>query len=151
MTNDFRSRVIRLAAEKPELRPVLLPLLKAASSFDPKPFTKDDWVSYNGAESFDGSYENKDPSNQPLYGGMDFPQPVIVETSSGPWETGSIVVVADRNGIQVEAWDPAQNDAQLFTLNTRLRNQAAARNKMEWAAREFERGDAGDFDHVGRL
>ncbi len=147
----LRARVIRLAAENPSLRAHLLPLLKEASSLDPRPFTRDDWMGYNGAEPFDGDYENEDPANQPLLGSVEFPRPVSLETSEGTFEVGSIVLVADRNGLQVEAWDPGTNEAQLFTLNFRPRNQAAAQSKMEWAAREFQRGDVDEFEHIGGL
>lgn len=153
---DLRSRVIRLAHTNPALRPHLLPLLNEKRSGQPmrvaslqvKPFSRHDWNAYNGAEPFDGNYKNEDPANQPLLGSMEFPRPVSLSIDGAPVEVVSIVVLGDRQGVQVEAM-AADDTMHLFILSSRLRDQGSALRKMEWAAGEFAAGDVDQFDYIG--
>lgn len=121
------------------------------ASGDPRPFTKSDWMAYNGSEVFKGPGGEEAPDNQPLIFSQDFSTPVKLEVDGETFSVTGITVIGDASGVQVEAHQDDADETQLFTLSKKMKNQAEASKAMKRAIRDFADGDADGWSHIGSV
>lgn len=105
------------------------------------PFTRGDWMAFNGATPFDGDFANEAKNNQPLIAYAEVEFDPGADDSIPPATVCEVTLIGDLSGMEiVVSWDGGEGETS-FHMTKNYGGQAACKAEMERALRVLEAGD----------